>query len=1552
MTSYNLTDQDRSFICEILGYLNFSSGSVDVKLLRAWNELFVSFAAKGSEEIWQDVLNALRSELTFLERENSAFQNSKRCVKLLDVMVGTLEEYRLFHVDTLFNIKNALIYNSFFMAKLSCIVAKIDDDNYGELDAKTVVERLNDYIGYRPIPVLEGEEKHEPNLHEWIAPVPLYYEGAGVAQGIYQDVVEHALQIIRDTDEDILFSASFDPEKLRELAIDPRPYDFDHPVHLRVNYAFGTWDDRSVDDDGYFRRFVVPRSNLDSIMTRVWAEQDETLRREYAYEAGAVLAGTMLMASGVCGGRVQAYDSTVTLHELANRVSEYRDKFYESLIKKVPEPLKARLGAEATRLFQPFAGARQALNRELARKRADQLQRFSLARTYARMGYFKAAQLQADVIETPSARLLSRIDCLITEAHLKTDSGKLQEAAAILPKIEETLHRGLACGAFPDPWFILGFDAQFSLYPSPDSGVHDHRIDGLIDLLNDIFDLYSRIQKEAAATGNSDLRLDLSEQMSNLAGWWDQYGSTEVTSVEGFSGQEVWESAAKVSTALAAWSATGGAVGDVKFWSRHVERFKSPKAFVLLGEALLEKNDLISASSLLVYWLNQSLTIPLTEADYSFTTLAESWMREVWTDSNKPTSPNATRRVVVAIENNWSEEEYLRRWKLAKSFLDRIEANADDYWNVPQIELSKDNFDRELIFKGDNPLLAELARRIILDTRCVAPHSNLRERILVKASFRDATRVFNDDNVPEPQDFEAFFYNNVDVFPKYLNFDAFFEIITELSCLSEGKKTQFRNYLARKRRSGGAEESSTANDGVGENSSDLSTMQEWLEMVKQLNLPEDSDGRETIRRLMNIRSKEPNTTFQVTNPDSDIFDDDPFSNEQGFDSERDEQLESDDLDDEETITGGDSVFRAAYEHMSYRDSADDGNEGDTAGGGGAGFGERYDDENQLEFVKETDRIGERLAFIDTIAQLWKSTAEKSPLLNYYTGVALSDETLKSSRLDVESWLDQALIFEKKLYKLLDQTVRFRVPKPVGSIDSLVEYDQLRGAKEILLDRIEWTIVDVQDAIVSLRATLRIEQGESYEKPWKRRTLEVMSAIFRRDSSRVRALWDSMLDSFRTETLLYIPTGRGGDARAITEARSLQRIIVRLMEYAPRLGLFSETLLLISRVKQMEQNRLSAPGSITEYDRFVEAALRSMTEALAETSEAWIIDGSRGFTKDRALINSLNRLVDVILKPWLAHSGSIRVSSVESLKSERDWGFVKNFIVTYGEDLFTQQFLNFRNLRAILHQGASAFLTSLMEMRRNEEELENGEKLVDALLSGKIDMKSASAALELILECVAEQYSEYVDYNSSTIQSDHGSKLYMLLDFLRLLARYERVSWNLKPLYWVHDALIRAGRIDAAELWSREVQTQSSRNAEKNLEDFSRLQSQYGMWLKSVFERLSERFVRPLEIAQICGMVFDVISEVRTKGEDNETFRKFDQMVERLAKLHNGAGWELPEWLNELQDEVVIARVDAKEERRQREPKEQFFDALPFPTDLISFEDFISQVRYAVNRMQE
>jgi hypothetical protein len=158
-----------------------------------------------------------------------------------------------------------------------------------------------------------------------------------------------------------LRAAHFDPARLAELAFDPRAYDFDHPVNKRPNYHFGQWDPHQIDNQGRYRRFVVQQVTLDALMARVDEAGEET-REEWRYEAAAVLAGTILMASGISGSGPDTHDSTVTLANLLPTVAAYRDAFYERLIRQSPPDHRRRLQEEAAVRRQPFGGARQHLN--------------------------------------------------------------------------------------------------------------------------------------------------------------------------------------------------------------------------------------------------------------------------------------------------------------------------------------------------------------------------------------------------------------------------------------------------------------------------------------------------------------------------------------------------------------------------------------------------------------------------------------------------------------------------------------------------------------------------------------------------------------------------------------------------------------------------------------------------------------------------------------------------------------------------------------------------------------------------------------------------------------------------------------------------------------------------------------------------------------------------------------------------------------------------------------------------------------------------------------
>ena len=71
-------------------------------------------------------------------------------------------------------------------------------------------------------------------------------------------------------------------------------------------------------------------------------------------------------------------------------------------------------------------------------------------------------------------------------------------------QILDLLHRAIGCGAIIDPWNIIGFDANFSLFPAMENSIHDHRADELM-LTGNIFDHSARLRSfELAAAAARD----------------------------------------------------------------------------------------------------------------------------------------------------------------------------------------------------------------------------------------------------------------------------------------------------------------------------------------------------------------------------------------------------------------------------------------------------------------------------------------------------------------------------------------------------------------------------------------------------------------------------------------------------------------------------------------------------------------------------------------------------------------------------------------------------------------------------------------------------------------------------------------------------------------------------------------------------------------------------------------------------------------------------------------------------------------------------------------
>ena len=665
---------------EAIGYLNFSSGASDPKFLRAISTLFAAVECNcdNGQQPAAELCDSLQRRMNELASSASAFGDVSQARAVIGLLRDhLLPAYRAFHRDLLWHQSDRELWRPLFLGRaFEAILSQGGPWNEMKRIVDGALESLNDYLGYRPVAVLESERQMEPYAHERVCPIPLYVKEVGVAPGIYKELVEQALAVLNQCDPDIRQQAWFDPQLVEELAVDPRAYDFDHPASKRPNHHFGQWDLHRVDNRGYYRRFVLQQITLDAMLNRVNSQTScanggeanpAPSRDELLFEAAAVLAGTILMASGTTGNGPDCHNSDVTLSNLLPRIAAYRDQFYAGLLAQTTGPLGDRLRAEAQRTRQPFGGARQHLNHELARRRAIQMQHVHLAQLYARMGYPEAALAEANGVRIASARMLCQVYCLLTASHQAIDAHQLDAVAKNLPAIEDLLQRGIECGALVDPWNIVGFGGNFSLFPAIENTVRDFRVDDLIELVEQILDLAARAWTEAAALDDAKRETDFSAALDRLAGWWDKYATASVSGVKRLLGKEIEVSTNLVAGALAAWHKAGAAAGDVKFWRLFVDQFDSPKAFQLVVEALLERGDRVASMALMLQWVSLAEYTPLEDGDASFHPLALRWLRSV---------------------EDFEHTSGVDQWPLVAKFLQHLEASADSYWQVPTFELA------------------------------------------------------------------------------------------------------------------------------------------------------------------------------------------------------------------------------------------------------------------------------------------------------------------------------------------------------------------------------------------------------------------------------------------------------------------------------------------------------------------------------------------------------------------------------------------------------------------------------------------------------------------------------------------------------------------------------------------------------------------------------------------------------------------------------------------------------------------------------------------------
>lgn len=1384
-------------LAQVLGYLNFSAGKPDVRTLAALNRIY-SKALIGSPfegmPAWLQIQQWLQDSLEKLSLANPAFREADQASQAIDlVWTGLLPAYMDFHRDLLFHQEPEGIYNGFFLGRAIEAVLR-QGAPWSETDRiiEGAIRQLNDFVGYRPVAVLEGR-RLEPYPHEMVRPIPLYIAGVGVTAGPYEQVVNRCLSILRQADPDILRRAYFDLNCLDELAIDPRAYDFDHPVNQRPNYHFGQWDPNLIDNSGHYRRFVIQQVTLDALLART-RESNSLPTDELLQEAAAVLAGTMLMASGISGNGPGTFASTVQLASLLPIIAQYRDEFYEHLLDQMNGTHLERLLEEQKIRRQPFGGARQHLNTYLAKHRASQLEHVQLARLFARMGNEAASKEQSEFVPVPSARIISRIDCLMTAADHFLQIGKLDEAVAISPHVMDLVHRGIQCGAIVDPWNILGFAGNFARFHGPDSAVHDHRVEDLVQLMETLFALQSRMWREASGSGRHDLCQQIERQLRSNTNWWRKFAAHEVSDVEATDPQETLESAALVAKALALWHEGGESTGDVRFWTPHAELFDSPKAFALVVESLLERNDFVASMALLVHWLSQADRVGLQKGDASFAELAWRWVQRLEHVLEQVSLEKLNAGETATSSGSTTKLPEGLNWNIVQKFFDFLESNAEHYWQPPEFRLAK---------PGRRP----------------------------------------------------------------------------------------------------------------RHSSD-----ESLAGVHDLDDPDDESTK---------------------NP-----------------------------------------FGAAYEQFTYVDSTDDGIEGEVS--------EEGDPETTSELVDESNRLNQHLTFLTAVAQMWKGAA----LSNQLRRETSEGSTTRDARLEaLRNWSKQAANNRRGLLDLLEEVAAFKIANGGANEEAMSVYDRQRLVKESLLEKIISTALETADARRMLLASLHaggqtdansLDQDDLPED--ERLAIEIFGSLLHGDHQSVEKQFPRLLTSLRSRKLLYIPLARGGDPAQIYSVRLRRRVLSHLLVWLPRQGMYYQACHLIETARFMEHHNPIGPGAVTEFDDLFHLGYVSMVKAIVRNAYHWRLAELRSKLsseheqapkakgrrsgrkkalvdllassvkidfdthdgesleelepKSTALIVVLEQLTEVMLSCWLSHSRTLRLSVLETVDNSRNWQRLVSFIQRFGGEIFTQSFLRLSNVRAILHQGVGKWLENV----RKDADNESLNALLEAIDEGQITGAEAEHELGVVLEAVIDHYSEYRDYNSTTTQSDRGEMIYMLLDFLRLRVRYDRVSWNLKPIYWTHEVLVRAGCHQAAQQWRRALADRIGRESETYIEHLERLQKRYAMRMPTVADRLHERFTRPMTVDRMRALVGPAVRQYRASGTTSAVFELLIDECKLMMEQPTGVGLDVPQWLRALEEEVE----SVLENQRGFHQKPQYDGAVSFR--IVSSEQITQQLSGAATQL--
>lgn len=653
----------------ILGFLNFSSGTTNPQFRSQLNQIFSEFNAES--DLFSHVEATLGHSLDRLHETDSRFREITQASRVLKIVFAHLiPTYFEFHRDLFHSVQRPCFENPFLLAAFfEATLLNYSQEATPEAIANKALNSLNDYVGYRPVAVLENGREMLPYPHERFRPIPIFFRDAGVANGRYQAILTTTIELLKQAPNDLLNQACFSMERVDEIAIDPRPYNHMHPVFKRTNYLFGEWDPHVIGLDGYFHRLILRKIVLDALVSWYENSREEIGAEEALFDVAAALSGTILMASSVSGSAPDTFDSTRSLADLLPQVAELRDSYYDHLLSEAQQDRRNRLTEMMQTSRQPFGHIRQYLNIYLSRYGSRQIQNRELALLYARIGFAEQSEQIANQIPATAIRFESAIYSRIRLAEKVIQKGNFVEGYELCQSVSDHIQRGIQCGALIDPWNILGFHGQFQLFVCRDDSIPDPRVEVLID----IHDQFFRVLTEGVITATCEGEELIADQFSALfemeANQWDKYATTAVDGIPHLDGHEQFESATFSAELLRGWRALDKSAAAQKvFWSEHLDGLNSVGSYLQVLEAVLQNEDTMASLTLIMQWLDRAEDIGLENSSGSINEKLIAWTS-------------------IIVRKMLSEENHLHAIRMMRQLFDYLSANAGKYWHAPEWSL-------------------------------------------------------------------------------------------------------------------------------------------------------------------------------------------------------------------------------------------------------------------------------------------------------------------------------------------------------------------------------------------------------------------------------------------------------------------------------------------------------------------------------------------------------------------------------------------------------------------------------------------------------------------------------------------------------------------------------------------------------------------------------------------------------------------------------------------------------------------------------------------------